>query len=54
MDRNQAIEMLLAELAIGHAVAQHVIRGDQQAVADGDDRSLLATAARQPPVWPAE
>ena len=42
-----ALEVIGAEVVKGHAVAEHVIDRDEEAVGDGDDGFLVATPAHQ-------
>jgi len=44
------IEVVAAQLAIGQAVAEHVVGDHQDAVGHRDDGVLVAAALDQPPV----
>jgi hypothetical protein len=41
----QPVEVVTAEIAVGHSMPQNVPRGDQDGVADGHDGFLVASAA---------
>src|SRR5215472_3192812 len=50
----EVVEVIAAELAIRHAVTQHVIRDYQDAVGHGDDGLLVPAALDQPAVLSRE